>query len=130
MTFVTKQEIFPDPLPGENVKHALAIVPLLVFACSAQAQFFGDTRSHQNDAYERYLACVKKYVDNSPVSELPPSDLASAAVSACDAQYQELALPTYQLFGYTQQAADILSETKQKARDYAIQAAIEARRRR
>lgn len=112
------------------MKRALAIVALSVFACGARAEFFGDTRSRQNDAYEKYFACVKKYVDASPVSELPPSDLASAAISACDAQYQELVFPTYQLFGYTQQAADILSETKQKARDYAIQAAIEVRRRR
>lgn len=35
---------------------------------------------------------------------------------------------TYQLFGMTQQASDVLSETKQKARDYAIRIVIEARR--
>jgi hypothetical protein len=103
---------------------------MLTCACHAHAQFFGDTRSRQNEEYESYLRCIQRYVQSSPVTEALPSDIASAAISSCDAQYQQLLMPTYQLYGYTQQANDVLNETKQKARDYAVQLVIEARRKR
>ncbi|MBK4734151.1 hypothetical protein [Noviherbaspirillum pedocola] len=110
------------------MKKQLAMALLVLTACSAHAQFFGDSRSRQDDAYKQYLACVKKYAESSAGQNALPSDIASAALSACDDHYQRMLLPTYELFGYTQWANDVLTETRQKARDYAIQAVLEARR--
>jgi hypothetical protein len=110
------------------MKKQLVVTVFALTACSAHAQFFGDTRSRQNDAYQQYLACVRKYAESSAGQNAPPSDIASAALSACDEHYQRMLLPTYELFGYTQSANDVLAESRQKARDYAIQAVLEARR--
>jgi stress response protein SCP2 len=100
---------------------------LLALACCAHAEFFGDNRSRQHEDYEKYLACIKDYASASALRDATPSDVAAAAISACDTQYQSLMTSTYQLFGMAQQAGDVLSETRQKARDYAIRIVIEAR---
>jgi hypothetical protein len=105
----------------------IGLVSILLIQTPAAHAQVGENQMAQSESYDIYFRCLRVYANRYIKTEALAADVAAAAMSACENQYQALFTATTRMFGGYQQAEAVLKDARDNARNFTVRTVLEAR---